>query len=175
MSENFKINTKLSVEKYIEVVENLIDGYFGINGEYIPHMGKINAIRIFYNYCVEETTLDLPEKIVDELECIDKLVSNEEFMTAYNGELNQVYGRNLDFGNAIFDAEESVRIKARSNNDAFTNLINSISRLTENMGNTLTPETAKALIKISNDITEGKLNPNNIVESMYQKEIKQTK
>lgn len=175
MSETFKINTNFNIADYIQVVENLIDGYFGLNGEYEPHMGKIESMRIFYNYCVKETSLDLPETIVDDIEAMDKLVSNKDFIDVYNDSINTSIIECLDFGNAVHDAYESIQVRIRSTNDAFSNLINSITKLTDNMADTMKPETAKALIKISEEISNGKLSVDNIVDAFADREIKQTK
>ena len=175
MSETFKINTNFNIAEYIQVVEDLIDGYFGLSGEYEPYMGRIESMRIFYNHCVKETILDLPETIVDDIEAMDKLVSNKDFIDAYNDGINTSVTECLDFGNAVHDAYESIQVRIRSTNDAFSNLINSITKLTDNMANTMKPETAKALIKISEEISNGKLSVDNIVDAFADREIKQTK
>jgi hypothetical protein len=43
------------------------------------------------------------------------------------------------------------------------------------MANTMKSETAKALIKISEEISNGKLSVDNIVDAFANREIKQTK
>ena len=39
-----RIDTNLNIEKYIEVVQQIADGFFAEDGSYAPHLGRINAM-----------------------------------------------------------------------------------------------------------------------------------
>ena len=74
-----KFDTKLSVNDYLAVVEEIANGFFNDNGEYVPHMGRIVTVAVFCDYCMKESVfkdIDNPDMNV--------IMDNQEIMEAYH-------------------------------------------------------------------------------------------
>lgn len=111
------IDTKVGAVEYINLVEQIADGFIAENGDYIPHAGHLNAMEIFYKrfYCRDET----PKSIVDDPSALDDVFGDEEFIAAYNAALDgDGYGTGvrLDFSNAYTDAMQIVEDRSNSLN-----------------------------------------------------------
>ncbi|MCD7891640.1 MAG: hypothetical protein LUG26_07845 [Ruminococcus sp.] len=80
------VNTKLSLFDYLAMVENIASEFIDEkSGVYQPHIGQLNAMRLFYNFCVTESKFDdkYEHNIVD-AEDMEEIVADEEFIEAFN-------------------------------------------------------------------------------------------
>lgn len=112
-----KFKNKFNINEYIQVVNEIADGFFDIEtGEYYPHMGEIQAMCIFYNHCAElERTDPINVHPITMLEDMQVLLNIEEFVKRYNRMTTEKGRFKLDFTNAYNAAMEIVRHR---NNDA---------------------------------------------------------
>lgn len=109
------VNTKLSLVEYSSVVEELVDGYFSISGQYQPEIGIANAMRVFYNMCTTDTAFDaeIPHDFI-EVMLVDQLANNDEFLEAFNDCVsNCSTGYGFTFGNAFKDAQSIISERKR--------------------------------------------------------------
>ena len=73
----FKINDNLDIVAYGAAVREIADKFFDGDGNYVPYIGKANAMVIFYNYFVVESKFsDIPANEFT----TDLFFSDEEFM-----------------------------------------------------------------------------------------------
>lgn len=79
------VKTELGIIGYVSMVDEIVLEYFNADGEYQPHIGMLNAMRLFYNECVKESKFDeqLAHDNIDAME-MEALVADQEFIEAYN-------------------------------------------------------------------------------------------
>lgn len=94
-----RIDTNLNIEKYIEVVQQIADGFFAEDGSYAPHLGRINAMGTFMDYCVKESKWDG----IDNPDANEALLDSE-VIDAYTDALLNDNPVAMNFGNAYKDA-----------------------------------------------------------------------
>ena len=105
MYTELTVNTALSVVDYSVLAEAIVNGFFDESGNYSPYFGKINAIAMFYNFCVTESEFDEEfNHHIDDLIYVDKLAANRDFMNEFNKAIKDTDEIKLNFGNAYNDA-----------------------------------------------------------------------
>ena len=94
-----QIKDTFGVVDYSLLVNEIADGYFN-DGKYTPDLGRINTILLFHDYCVTEGKIvDKPRPEI-EVEDMDEIVGNDEFMVIFRE--NMAYGgEHLTFSNAF--------------------------------------------------------------------------
>ena len=110
-----KFNNKFDLVEYLQVVTEIVQDYFDLNThEYMPHIGEINSVCVYYNHCVEPEDYDeLPHPITD-IHDMEKLFNNVEFMAHYRSEVNDYIDEfGLTFGAAYDKAMDIVEYKKR--------------------------------------------------------------
>lgn len=111
-----KVETNLSLVDFVAVIEALADGFFDDDGAYAPHMGLINAMRVFYNVCVVESRFDdeIPHDFVDVM-LVEKLAKDDEFYTAFKDAcLLGAYDERLTFATAYEKATDIADKRCKS-------------------------------------------------------------
>ena len=164
MNDNVKVHTDLGIVEYCAIVKSIADGYFDDEFEFVPHFGKLNAMRLFYNICVEDDILGKPHDISDALEMED-LVKNEEFIGAFEKALETENRFILNFANAYYDAIKIVNTKKGSLNRAVDVIKSVLNNVVESMGSVFTEENMAKMQKMSEDIASGKLSNESIAEA----------
>ena len=170
----FEINTKLSLCDYLAMVNEIVLEFFNEDGVYQPHIGKINAMRLFYNDCVKKSPYDekYDHDIVDIMDMID-IVADEGFIRAYNEALAADIYTSLDFGNAYRDAMEIVDVKKSSFGNAVETVGSMINRIVTTISSVLTGENIEKVSKIAKEISDGKINADAIVNAYVKHAKKQ--
>lgn len=108
------VNTKLNLYEYVAAVQEIANEYFDEEGNYRPHYGILNAMRVFYNMCVRISKFDgvLPHDFVD-LSQVEQLAADDEFIDEFNAAL--IADRiDTSFANAYRDAQEIVEYRKHS-------------------------------------------------------------
>jgi len=139
------INTKLNLYDYIAVVEEIAFGFFSESDEYRPHYGRLNAMRVFYNLCVKESSHDetVPHDFVD-LSMLETIVDDDEFIVEYRKAI--VFDEyDLSFGSAYADAIRIVHEKNRSNGTILGKILKYLQGISNDMSSVDINEVAKAI------------------------------
>lgn len=108
------VNTKLGLYEYVAAVQEIANEYFDEEGNYRPHYGILNAMRVFYNMCIRVSRFDgaLPHDFVD-LSQVEQFATDSEFIDEFNAAL--IADRiDLSFANAYRDAQEIVEYRKHS-------------------------------------------------------------
>lgn len=120
-----KIDTNFGIQEYLSVVSEIVDGFFDDDGNYIPHIGRLAVMEVFFNHCVKEHDFTLQEPSEDNPYPINAVFTNEGFLKEYEHALALPEDRNdtrINFRNAYWDAMEIVSDK-RCNSIRTVNLI----------------------------------------------------
>lgn len=158
-----KVNKRLNILNYVMLVESLVDGYFDDDDRYIPHYGRINEVRLFYNYCVEGSYLDLPE-IITEFEDVDVLLKDEEFLKAYD-EYDEMNFVGTTFTEARIDANQIVAEKLKSHNRVISFIEKIVNKLMDRLEDTMSDETLDKLKSIADGVAKGDIDADAIVKA----------
>lgn len=103
-------NTKIDLATYTALVKMIAAGFFDDDLNYIPHLGKLNAMWLFYNFCVKEDIDNIPHDTGD-LDEVMLLVRNEHLLNLFN-EAIKIKQIEFDFANAYKDAITSAKFDA---------------------------------------------------------------
>lgn len=174
MNNNFEIDTKLSLCDYLTMVNEIVLEFFNEDGVYQPHIGKINAMRLFYNDCVKKSPYDekYGHDIVDIMDMID-IVADEDFIYAYNEALAAGAYTSLDFENAYRDAMKIVDVKKSSFGNAVEIVGSMLNRIVNTISSVLTRENIEKVSKIAKEISDGNINAETIVNAYVEHAKKQ--
>lgn len=166
------VKTELGIIGYVSMVDEIVLEYFNADGEYQPHIGMLNAMRLFYNECVKESKFDeqLAHDNIDAME-MEALVADQEFIEAYNRALIGDGMVRLDFANAYKEAMEIVNVKKTSIGTAMQTIKKAIGGIVEMIAPALTEENIAAIGTIAKDIASGKTGAESIVET-YAENLK---
>lgn len=159
------IKSNLNVIDYVSLVNGIISEFFDFEtGEYTPHIGRLNAMRLFYNDCVIESKFDLPHDFKDALK-MDVLVEDEEFINEFNKAVKGDGTIRLDFANAYADALEAVNAKKNSFGNAVNIIRKALEKVSESISTVVTDESLEKLTKISESVNLGNLSLDSFVKA----------
>lgn len=159
------IKKDFSVVDYVSLVNGIVGEFFDSEtGDYQPHIGRLNVMRLFYNECVVESKFDLPHDFEDAL-MMDVLVEDEEFINEFN-EAIKGYGKvRLDFANAYAEAMEIVNTKKDSFNSMTNTLKTVINSVMEKMSPILSGDAIQKFTEIADNIAKGNIGADAFVEA----------
>lgn len=165
MENTMVIKKNLSVIDYVTLVNGIANDFFDSEtGEYTPHIGRLNAMRLFYNECVTESKFDLPHDFEDALQ-MDVLVEDEEFIKEFNAAVVGDGVVRLDFANAYADAMEAVNAKKNSFGNAVNIIKRIIEKFSESISSVVTDESLEKLAKIAEGVNANNLNLDSFVKA----------
>lgn len=104
----------MKLKEFISCVEEIATGFFDENGEYVPHLGKANLVRIYARYCwnsekaIEELNAQYEANQIESTEYIDKLM--ELIGVSFKKDLKDVNDY-FSFGCAYQDAKDIVNFQ----------------------------------------------------------------
>lgn len=166
MNNNFKVNTSLELFDYLAMVNEIALEFFSEDGIYQPHIGKVNAMRLFYNHCVTYSKFDekYSHNIIDAMDMID-IVADADFINSYNEAISAGEYMSLDFGNAYKDALEIVTVKRSSFGNAVEIIGSVLNRIAGNISSILTDENIEKVSQIAKEISNGNFSAESIVDA----------
>ena len=110
-----KINYVFNMKEYIEIAEEIADGFFNEDGDYTPHIGRLLVYEVFFKHCVIEHAYTLPEDGDNDFSKFDAVFHDEQFLNAYNDAFTGDFQTNcLSFACAYRDAMEIVEDRKSS-------------------------------------------------------------
>ena len=166
MNNKLRVNTKFSMLDYLAIVDAIADEFFDSDGTYQPQIGKINAMRLFYNHCVLHSKFD--DKYGHDVEDADDLaeiIADKEFVKMYNRSIHVGSSATLDFRNAYNDAMEIVKHRKSSFGNLSHVLSSALNQLSSNFSNILTDENIEKVSQIAKNMSDEKFNVKSFVEA----------
>lgn len=161
-----RYNEKLSFWDYSAVVEAIADGFFDKESNYIPHIGKINAMRIFYNYCVEDDINEIAHDVKDITKMLE-IIENEAFIETFNKALI-CRGNDFNFANAFKDSLRIVDTKRQSWGRVISVVAESAKKIIDSIKEALPEGTMDKLAEFSKAIESGNIDTNAIIQALIQ-------
>ena len=161
-----RYNEKLSFWDYSAVVEAIADGFFDKESNYIPHIGKINAMRIFYNYCVEDDINEIAHDVKDITKMLE-IIENEAFIEAFNKALI-CRGNDFNFANAFKDSLRIVDTKRQSWGRVISVVAEYAKEIITSIKEALPEDTMDKLSEFSKAIESGNIDTNAIIQAFVQ-------
>ena len=155
--QKFEYKTDMDIVKYVTVVEGIVADYFDDDDNYTPHIGRLNAMRIFYNEFVTKSKFDEshPHDITDALD-LEDIVSDYGFIVAFNNAISPA-GEKLDFANAYADAMEIVEHKKCALTTAVDKVKRSINEIADKFSGLTNDDTVAAVSKIASAMQNGNI------------------
>lgn len=158
------IKNDFNVVDYISLVNSIVNEFFNEDGEYVPHFGRLNIMRLFYNECVIESKFDLPHDFENAL-LLDALVSDDEFIAAFNEAIKGDGKIRLDFANAYTEAMEIIDYKKNSLNSIVDTLKTAINNFAEKMSPVLSEDVISKFSEIADNIAKGNISAESFVKA----------
>lgn len=158
-------NDNVDMVTYGAAVKSIVDGFFNEDGEYVPHFGRANAVGVFFQYFVDEESIDEyftgNTGVID----LDSLLADDECMRVYNNAMFAGNSYRLNFVNAYKDAMEIVGIRTSTIAGVAEMFRKIIVEAINGFSSVMTEENINKLAKISDEISDGKLSADSIVEA----------
>ena len=171
MENLYAVNVMLGIFNYVNVVNEIAAGYFDDEHNYIPHLGLINAMKVFYNYCVDDRSkFDPNSSIIDGIEDIDSIFNDDEFLKEFNGAII-VSSIRLDFANAFRDALDIVNTNKSPINIGIQKLKGLIKSVMDSINASLTPENIGLVEKLKSLLESGEFTVDKFIESYGDSEL----
>ena len=161
---DIKVKENFEIVDFATMVDSIVAEYFDAEGNYTPHIGMLNAMRVFYNECVTESKFDIEHNIVEALE-METLVADDDFIEAFNKAIYFDGTVKLNFANAYKNALDIVNTRKTSIGNAIDMFKSGLTKFVDKISPVLTEGNLAQLTKIAEDISKGKLNPDSIVEA----------
>ena len=150
------VDTNLGIIDFLQVVNDIALEYFNVDGVYQPHIGMLNAMRVFYNICVKESRFDeeYGHDIFDALDMED-IVKDESFIDEFNKAISTPRVK-LDFANAYEQALKIVKDRKTSLTSAVDTIRNLLLWLMDGMDEVFKNENIDKIANIVEKISSAK-------------------
>lgn len=171
-----KIENKLSLFEYAAMVEEIAEGFFDDENNYCPHIGEINAMRLFYDVCVKESKFDekYDHNIINADDMVE-IVADKEFIDVFNRNIDYEFRGSpvcCDFGSAYRNARDIVNTRKSSIGNATDTIGMIIKKISDSISSAINEETVGTLTQIGQDMLGGKVTADAIVDA-YRKNIRE--
>ena len=170
MKNKMTIKKDFDITEYVSLVDELVDEFFNEDGEYQPHIGKLNALRLFYNKCVKSSKFDLPHDFTDAL-MLKPLIQDKVFMAAFNSAIKKGRSTRLDFANAYAEATEIVNAKRDSFGNLATVVKTGLNNLLKSLSPAISEENISNISKIADGMKSGTLGWDSFI-NLYSEHLK---
>ena len=169
VNKKFVIDTNLDMVSFISVVNEIAAEYFDADGTYTPHIGWMNAMRVFYNECVKESpySTTLPFPITDAIE-MKELVNDEDFMHEFEAAIWETCNLRFDFSTAYFMAKDIVDNKRTSFATILEIVQNIAVKFAEKLNESVSDERMDKIGLLAKKLTEENTDVKSIIETLVE-------
>ena len=172
-----KFNNKLKLADYIRLVDEIVEGYFNSEtGEYLPHIGEIHTMYLYFKNCAiaEDGDEITPENIDTDgdtdFEKLEKIADDADFIDKFEGALFCQHDGYFGFGNAYYNAMKIVESRVENGGLLVQRIINGMTNIADMLSGTFTEENIQTIAQAMNDIKEGKLSAESIADAYANSE-----
>ena len=165
-TNGFVIKKTLGIADYVILVKEISEGFFDFeNGKYVPYIGEINAMRLFYNECVLDSKYDIPHDTTDVVD-MQELLDDEDFILSYNDAIKGDGVFRLDFANAYRQAIDIVNVNKGSLERIVNILSASMNKFVEKTAPMMTEENIERLVNVAKDVSNGNMSADSLIEAL---------
>lgn len=157
------IDTKMSIVDYVELVNDITDGYFDlISGEYQPHLGIANCMQLFYNKFYK----DKDENDVETVDAFEAILREDDcFISTFNEYLVPEKSFAYDFSHAYIDAMDIVNTKKDSIERMFSGIRDSILNTLNAVTNVMNQDDIDKLLELSKRVFNGEVTAEKVLDT----------
>lgn len=170
------VDTSLSVIEFKLLTEALADGYFDKEGNYTPHVGLLNSMRLFYNMCVRESKFDedIPHDFTDIL-LVDSLANDKEFMQEFDKatSFSANSSNKLEFSKAYGFALDIVGSRDNPFERAISKVVSFIEAFFNGFSEFMTDENMEKLGEFASQVKEGNIDYYKLMKEYGESEVMQ--
>lgn len=160
------VDTQLTLVNYIALVSSLAEPFFSNRGVYQPHIGEMNALRVFYNTCVKDYNVgDDTEHMLVGLIDSEPVFSDEKVIEAFNACISNVVAGKIDFANAYKQALDIVAYRRTSLGHIFDLVLDFLNKASENIKPLLTEDNIVLFQNLLQGVQDRDINAEAIVEA----------
>lgn len=164
---NFEVHTDLTITEYVLMTRAIVSEYFNENGEYTPEIGELNAMRLFYNNCVETDIAGISHDI-EEADVLKDIIVDDDFIHSYNDAISNSEDIKCDFGNAYKKAMLIVENEKSTTNSIVNKITAAIQNVISEINGVMTPENIDKISEISKSILSGDFSPESVVNAFIK-------
>lgn len=160
------VNNDVGIYVYSVAVQEIVKKFFDEDGNYTPHFGRINSVGVFFSYFVDNISLtNYFSEVEDNDINLDLFLNDEYCMELYNDALYDDVHYGLNFANAYIDALDIVKSKNSTLGGAIEQFKDSIIKIMDKIAPVFTEDTIDKLSKLSEEVANGNLSAESIVEA----------
>ena len=159
------VKDNVDIVVYSAAVQAIANKFFDDANNYTPHFGRTNAIAVFFNYFVDNVSLNNYFADVDVDLDVDFLLANEDCLHIYNEALNGDGTFRLNFYNAYVDAIDMVNQKKNSIGNVIDSIQGAISMIADKISPVFTGDNIARLTEIAKEVSNGNLSAESIVSA----------
>ena len=169
-----KFNNKLDLAEYIQVVEEIVDDFFDEFNNFCPHIGKIHAVCVYYNHCVEiEDGDEITKHPIDNIDDMQQLFDNEEFMDNFQNAIEPYedeFSHTLTFSNAYDDALNIVHYRNNNAHSFALAMTSGFNDILKSFREMFSADDIKAFTDIVSQVKDEKFNADAILKAYENSE-----
>lgn len=169
---NYKIEYKdyFSVTEYYTLVNDLVEGFFGEDGSYTPHIGDMNSMLIFFNQCIQNKDILTDKEFIDDVMDAEVIFANTDFIAAFNEAIFYDGDIKYDFANAFKNAMEIVQYRISSMQFAMSQVMNGFNALVGSINSVMNEDTIDKLTEFAQNVSDGKYDAKAVSDAFAESE-----
>ncbi len=156
-----KVEDTFNIVDWCILVDALVDGHFDDNGEYVPHIGYINELRLFYNLCIKDCDCPVPHN-TDDIEGLQEFVNDDEFLVAFQKSRYSLDDFSLSFGNACMYASDIIEHRR----DPRYQVLKAVKDFAKKLGDGIKELATDENLDLLKELSGGKIDIDAIKESL---------
>ena len=167
-----KFNNKLNLVDYLKVVNEITSDFFDDETyEFTPHVGEINALRAYYDHCVELEEGEGEKKPIENIMDMQELYDNIDLMSEFVKQTSDIENMDIDltFGHAYYNAMEIVSYKKASANSFANATTYAIKSVLDAFKSSFSEEEVNKIYELAKQISSGKITNQGIVDAYESK------
>lgn len=169
MENTIKYKDYFTIMEYYKLVDDIVDGFWSEDGSYIPHIGDMNAMWVFFTDCVLNKEAIVKKELKDVMEA-DKIFSNQDFIETYNQAISFDGEIKYDFANAFKNAMEIIQFRVSSPQYALSQITNSISSMVESINSVMSEDNINNLMEFAKNVSDGKYDAKAVSDAFAESE-----
>lgn len=166
---DFKVYDRVGIVEYCAAVNEMVEYFFDEDGNYEPQFGRINVVKVFFNYFVDGDSIKEYFADIDgEIE-IDDIMNSDDCLELFNNELRKGGDYRLNFCNAYREAMEIVNQKKQGWENAARVIVRSVNEILDRISGELSEDKIEKFKKIVSEIREVNVTPEQIINAVTKK------
>lgn len=163
---DLKVFDRVGIVEYCVAVNEMVEYFFDKDGNYEPQFGRINVVKVFFNYFVDGDSIKEYFADIDgEIE-IDDIMNSDDCLELFNNELRKGGDYRLNFCNAYREAMEIVNQKKQGWENAARVIMRSVNDIIDRISGELSEDKINKFKEIMSEIKNVSVTPEQIINKV---------